>query len=466
MTTINKLKKIFLTVLFCCLILLTACDFLPVQSTPDASLGTPETTSMPSVTVEATPAVTPTVSSVALYSITAAVSELQLYEGEQLDADQYFTADGGQITYSVSNGDAKLNGNILTALKQGECILTASIGDVSASITVKVLPLPDKKVFFDAGEFLALPIGQSVKMVYSAHAMYQNKVVLESQGECIEFKDGIVTALEKGVGSIIASVDGQYAGRCNVVVSTSDPLVPLSGINPPQYSVKDGVLTGDSVSGDSAIIMLTGDIMCLSAQQNAVKKNGKYDFTPSFKYIKNYFDKADFVMGNLESITSVSYPYANQQKNMDGKPNCNGPSTLLDALRYAGYDAVATANNHSLDAGQHGLYETLERLEYYRLSSTGTYGKNQKRYILAQINGIKVAFMSYTDIMNKRSSVSSELYSQLIGEYSKQNVERDCQDAKNDGAEFIVAYMHWGKENTHELTSKQKNMLKKWRTQV
>ena len=446
-------RKISIVPVLIVAMLLAACDNVIEQQT-----ATPTATATPCVT----PTVTVTVCPTPTQTVTALVQQAELFPGESINATDCFSVNYGDVIYSLDGSAAKLENGMVTAIEAGQCELSArsATGDSSARVTITVLPLPSKKVQFEAGEFLSIIPGQSIKMAYSCHDMYKNKVKLERQSDCISFDGSIVTAVSKGVGSIIATVDGEYAGRCTVVVGDKEPLAPLGGVFKPDYIMQEGILTSNSTQGDNAVIMLTGDIMCLSAQQNAVKKNGKYDFSPSFKYVKSYFEQADFVMGNLESIMSVSHPYANQEKNIDGKPNCNGPSTLLDALRGAGYDAVATANNHSLDAGEHGLYETLERLEFYRLHATGTFAKNQKRYLLVQINGIKVAFMSYTDIMNKRGSVSAELYNQIIGAYSKENVERDCKQARQDGAEFIVAYMHWGRENTHDLISKQKTYAK------
>ena len=63
--------------------------------------------------------------------------------------------------------------------------------------------------------------------------------------------------------------------------------------------------------------------------------------------------------GNLESLLSNTSPYMSEEKALGGEPHCNGPSTYLDALKYAGFDALSNANNHITDNGERGLLQTM-----------------------------------------------------------------------------------------------------------
>jgi len=421
----------------------------------------------PHGTTSSTPDVTPTTEPTAtpepLQEITKAVNEIELYVGDKYPLDGLFKASFGGMDISADCDAFKIENGAIEAILPGNGNIVA-VGEQNpnamAVITVKVFALPRKAVTFSAGRFLAIKAGESQRLTYSVHPRYEGRVKLSATGDITLSEQGTVKGVAKGFGVVTATVDGEYAGECVVVVNDKENLLPLDAIAEPEFSIEDGILKREYNDGEGAVIMLTGDIMCLSAQQNAAKKAGEYDFSPSFKYVKEYFDTADLVIGNLESTLSVTHPYANEKKNVDGMPNCNGQSTILDALRYAGYDVVVTANNHSLDANELGLYQTLERLEYYKLASVGTYTGREDRFIIADINGIRVAFLAYTEIMNKRESVSVEKYAQIIGEYSKGNVERDCAAAREAGAEYIIAYMHWGKENTHEVTSRQQRQAK------
>ena len=56
--------------------------------------------------------------------------------------------------------------------------------------------------------------------------------------------------------------------------------------------------------------------------------------------------------------------------------------------------------------------------------------------------------------------MSGEEQALYLNPYSLDTVKRDVAAAKAAGAEFIVAYNHWGVESTHKLTSDQKSHAK------
>ena len=79
----------------------------------------------------------------------------------------------------------------------------------------------------------------------------------------------------------------------------------------------------------------------------------------------------------------------------------NTPDALGDALKDAGFDLVSTANNHCLDRGYDGMVRTLDVLDKLGLAHVGTYRSAEERaaqngVYVADMGGIKVAFLSYT----------------------------------------------------------------------
>ena len=106
-------------------------------------------------------------------------------------------------------------------------------------------------------------------------------------------------------------------------------------------------------------IMFTGDLMCQPSQQAAAFDGRSYDFKPTFKYVKNIFDNADFVVGNLETLISESLPLSKDMNRLQSKPYLNSPAAYLDALRYAGFDAFILANNHCCDGAAHAFRQSL-----------------------------------------------------------------------------------------------------------
>ena len=176
-------------------------------------------------------------------------------------------------------------------------------------------------------------------------------------------------------------------------------------------------------------------------QQEAAKtEDGTYVYNDSFSMVKSIFSQADFVAGNLESLLSNTSPYMSEEKALGGQPHCNGPSTYLDALKYAGFDALVNSNNHITDNGERGILQTLDLLKQYKFAYTGAFrNKEEQRFIIVDVNGIKVALMSYSEKFNgKDITLDEDVREIMINRYTKEAVERDVKDAKAMVAEYIL----------------------------
>lgn len=244
-----------------------------------------------------------------------------------------------------------------------------------------------------------------------------------------------------------------------VVIVYRDLLEPLSEISQPRYTLKNGIYTNESAKDtNEALLMFTGDLMCQGRQQEAAKtEDGTYIFNDSFNMVKDIFSEADFVAGNLETLLSNTSPYMSEEKALGGMPHCNGPSTYLDALKYAGFDALVTSNNHITDNGERGILQTLDLLEEYKFANTGAFrNKEEQRFIIVDVNGIKIALMSYSEKFNgKDITLDEDVRETMINRYTKEAVEKDVKDAKAMGAEYIIAYNHWGVEYTNDYNEDQ-----------
>lgn len=207
----------------------------------------------------------------------------------------------------------------------------------------------------------------------------------------------------------------------------------------------------------TARLMLVGDLMCLGKQQLAAISQGTktgrtYDFRPTFKYVKEIFANADFVVGNVETVLSDSSPYSSSISRMNGMPYCNGPSTYLNALIDAGFDALVCANNHNCDAGALGVEETIAAVEAKDIPYIGLYAnEDTPHYIIIDVNGIKIGLLAYTATCNGlEGPVLNAGKGYMLSFYSEDAVRRDVAAARAAGAEFIIAYNHWGNEFKHE----------------
>ncbi|MCI8455447.1 MAG: leucine-rich repeat protein [Lachnospiraceae bacterium] len=224
---------------------------------------------------------------------------------------------------------------------------------------------------------------------------------------------------------------------------------------------KEAWCSKDSSSEKHAVIMCAGDLMCEPAMSEAVFFKNHYCFESCFKYVKPVLATSDFAIANLETMVCEQAPYAHECHRIDGRYHCNAPTEYLDALRYAGFDAFALANNHNADVGVTGLFETLRHIDAKNFMRTGMFlGREEPRFLLARIHTICLAVFSYTMHINRdldKTLFTETGRNELLNRYSEEKVLQDITAAKKAGAEFLLCYIHFiGKEYSHEVTDNQR----------
>lgn len=120
--------------------------------------------------------------------------------------------------------------------------------------------------------------------------------------------------------------------------------------------------------------------------------DGKLDFHPTFEPMRNLFEKADFVLANLET------PITDKEEEYTSKRFQFGTAyEFAEALHDVGIDYVSTANNHCLDRGVPGLITTVRCLDQIGLLHSGVDCPGQKKKrLIADVGGLKIGILSYT----------------------------------------------------------------------
>lgn len=204
-------------------------------------------------------------------------------------------------------------------------------------------------------------------------------------------------------------------------------------------------------------IAVVGDIMMHSPQMKAGydSRTQQYDFTPFFTAIKPYLVSADLTLGNLET------PLAGQEWKYTGYPMFNSPTALAAALKNSGFDFLTTANNHCLDRGGTGIVTTLDSLDSYGLKHTGTARSSSERdrISIEEIDGVKIAILAYTYGTNGIPVPGDKAY--LVNHIDEKLISSDVRSAKELGADFIIACIHWGNEYQRQPNKTQKELAAK-----
>lgn len=221
---------------------------------------------------------------------------------------------------------------------------------------------------------------------------------------------------------------------------------------------------GGSDKAKYVTLMFTGDLMCDGQFQEYLYNShtGRYEFDGVFKYVKPLFSEADYVMGNLETCVSSGYPLGKERKRINGKPYHNAPESFLKALKRAGMDGLVMANNHNLDTGKKGLRRTIDAVEKNGFDHTGAYIRSKDdHFFIIRKNGVRIAVLAYAKYYNERDKkLSTKEKKRLLSKYSSKKVRREVKAAKAAGADLVIAYIHMGKENTYEISGKQKKTMK------
>ena len=187
----------------------------------------------------------------------------------------------------------------------------------------------------------------------------------------------------------------------------------------------------------------------LPVTNSARQEDGSYDFRPHFQYVKPFFRNADLVIGNLET------PLAGGR--LSGYPAFNAPDELADALKWAGFNALTLANNHSLDKGWKGLQRTVEVVNEQGFLYTGAYLSAEDRAAsrIFQAAGVSVGLLSYT------YGVNTGIYKYPDGEtwrldfVNEELMSADLITLREAGADFSVVNVHFGDEYQRKPNKKQ-----------
>nr|WP_312578572.1 CapA family protein [Sedimentibacter sp.] len=204
-------------------------------------------------------------------------------------------------------------------------------------------------------------------------------------------------------------------------------------------------------------IKATGDIMFHPSQLEGAydSATGTYDFKNSFREVKSIFQEADLAIANFEGTTAGNTVYEYQ-----GYPLFNAPDEVLDAIKDAGFDVLSTVNNHCLDTRKAGIIRTIEQIQKRGMDSIGTYEeKPEHRVLIKDVKGIKIAFIAYTEMVNGLESLlTAEELDYMVNIVDETKIKEDIEYAKEQNADVIIAFMHWGNEYSRVESQNQDNL--------
>lgn len=228
----------------------------------------------------------------------------------------------------------------------------------------------------------------------------------------------------------------------------------------------------EEIKESYATVLSTGDIMVHSTQLDGalVKETGDYDFSAFFKECAPYFKKSDLSIANLEVTFGGTESGA-----FSGFPAFNTPDSLADTIKESGLNMLLTANNHSYDTGFFGLKRTAQILKQRGIEFIGTRETEAEDiYKVKDVNGIKIGMANYTystvsgGVKSLNGNQMKAEAQNLVSTFSYDQIDAFYTEAENtiavmkqNGAEFIVFYMHWGEEYQTTENTWQRSIAQK-----
>lgn len=177
----------------------------------------------------------------------------------------------------------------------------------------------------------------------------------------------------------------------------------------------------------------------------------KGDYTMLFQNMKELFSQADIVTCNQETLLTDRVPPS-------GFPVFATPTAVGYAEMEAGISLVTCASNHTLDQWEKGMVdETAFWKAHPQMAAVGIREKG-KPFVptVLERNGIRLAFLTYTDPMNFRLNLPWwKYYVETLHFYRKGTIAKQIATVKR-AADAVVVLPHWGTEYLYAPTKSQR----------
>ncbi len=201
----------------------------------------------------------------------------------------------------------------------------------------------------------------------------------------------------------------------------------------------------------SARLAFTGDTLPHSPLWRQAQTNAGgdgYDFFPMFADVAGLLASADLAVCHLET------PIAPVGEDFSTDPLYGVPPQIATAMAQAGYDRCSTASNHILDRYAHGVDRTIDVLEENGIAQSGS-ARSEVESLpqVFEVNGIRMTQLSYTYATNGIPLPAGEPWRTNLIDPAR--IIRDANTARDLGAEFVVASLHWGTEKVTEPNDQQ-----------
>lgn len=194
-------------------------------------------------------------------------------------------------------------------------------------------------------------------------------------------------------------------------------------------------------------LLSAGDVLPhMPVVEAAADPEGGVSFLPLMEPVRPWIEGADL------ALCSMEVPLAPEGTAPSGYPEFGAPEQLIPDLGELGFHGCNTATNHSVDRGIAGLEHTLEVFDEAGMGHVGTArtareGSQAQMYRLTRDGReITVAHLSTTMLHN----ITPPQDPWRVTDVEAEELTQLAAAARQDGADLVVASVHWGEEYVHE----------------
>ncbi len=204
-----------------------------------------------------------------------------------------------------------------------------------------------------------------------------------------------------------------------------------------------------------ATIICAGQIKYSAALSEAADYYDEFNFRGSFKHVRHCFENADLAIAGFDSLAADIYP---PTELMDSRYSTvpyfkNARSSFLDAVRYGGIHCLAMASPYNAVGGVTGIISTIDNISRNGLICSGM---GLEKNVLIDINSIKIAVLSYTvDCYCTEEYLTDEGRDTLLNVFNEERLKNDVEQMKEQGADFILAYMNCEQEKVMAIDKRK-----------
>ena len=209
-------------------------------------------------------------------------------------------------------------------------------------------------------------------------------------------------------------------------------------------------------NSDEVVVVSVGDTMLGDRASPTLRREG-WDYP--FRRVGELIGRGDLLVGNLEAPITEHDQLCIPTKRWSYKQE---PKSA-DVYAQIGFNVFDLANNHLLDYGAQGLFDTVHALDRVGIRSFGA-GANAQlagEGVVLEVAGIRIALVGWMQTYRGTKQAGGYATRDRLGvaEWRDSQVHASCSRL-GEQSDILIATVHWGK-NYEPVTKDQTVMCRK-----